>query len=150
MMATQTLTALLLRTSSGDQGTFGVLQSGNYSCFTGELPWRDNRRKVSCIPEGDYEVKPVKSPKFGVIYGLFGVPGRSHILLHNGNFCGDVAKGYVSHVEGCIITGSRIGRLVNKFGVMQRAVLTSLPTVRSFMAYMNGQPFVLSVRNTFH
>lgn len=139
----------LIRSSRGDSGTYGLLGTPGFRCFTGELPPRDNQRGLSCIPEGEYDVRIVKSPHFGRIYGLFGVPGRTHVLMHSGNFSGDVQKGYQSHVEGCILLGSKLGRLQNKFGQLQSAVLISLPTVTSFMRHMGGDPFILAVSNTY-
>ena len=47
-------------------GTNGALfVNGRFICFTIELPWRENRRNVSCIPEGRYELQPRISKKFG-------------------------------------------------------------------------------------
>ena len=36
-------------------------------CHTMELPWRDNERRLSCIPTGVYNVVKHQSPKFGHI-----------------------------------------------------------------------------------
>ena len=50
---------LLVRLFSNDDGTFGklTLPSG-YSCFTAELPYRDNKKDISCIPKGLYKIIP--------------------------------------------------------------------------------------------
>ena len=140
----------LLRSSTGDNGTYGLFSTPGFQCYSAELPWRDNRRKVSCIPEGDYPVRIVQSPRFGRIYGLFNVPGRSSVLIHSGNFSGDISLGYASHVEGCILLGRQLGKLQRKDGKLQSAILVSLPTVRSFMEFMGGEPFTLSVRSTYN
>ena len=43
----------LVRVTTGMDGTFGVLiKDGVPLCVTLELPWRDNERSISCIPEG--------------------------------------------------------------------------------------------------
>lgn len=67
-------------------------------CQSTELPWRDNARNVSCIPDGTYLLKRVKSAKFGDCLHVVGVPGRSGILIHPGND---------PHVDsrGCILPG---------------------------------------------
>jgi hypothetical protein len=45
--------------------TIGVfnLPSGK-EVYTLELPYKDNKRRVSCIPTGEYVVRPHMSPKF--------------------------------------------------------------------------------------
>lgn len=47
--------------------TLGTLEiadtpRGVWSCVTIELPWKDNQRSVSCIPEGDYKMRLRRSP----------------------------------------------------------------------------------------
>jgi hypothetical protein len=95
----------------GTQGVL-ILPSGVF-CNTLELPWRDNIRKRSCIPLGEYDVEIRTSPKFGQVYEVKMVPDRSYILTHSGNLAGDIEKGYLSHVEGCILLGSYWG-VINK------------------------------------
>jgi hypothetical protein len=61
-----------------------------------ELPWRDNNKNISCIPDGDYNVYLAKSEKFNrEVYLLANVPGRSGILIHDG--------ANKSDTEGCIL-----------------------------------------------
>lgn len=136
-MKTVTITPI----ESSEQGTFGKLVTEGFSCFTGELPWRNNQRQVSCIPEGEYVCTVVASPKFGRVYGVQGVVGRSHILIHGGNLVGDVNAGLRAHSNGCILLGKYLGVVDG-----QKAVLLSKPTVRSFMEAMAGQPFKLIIR----
>ena len=62
-----------------------------------ELPWKDNKQFVSCIPTGVYVAKVNYSPKFGWSLWLQDVPGRSEILIHAGN--------YTSQILGCILAG---------------------------------------------
>lgn len=141
--------ATIKRIRSGDDGTFGMLSAGSFSCFTGELPWRDNKRGISCVPPGVYHCQIRQSPKFGKVYHLTDTPGRSLVLMHSGNFCGDVDKGFTSHVQGCILLGRFFGRLVNKAGVMQSAVCSSLPAVDAFKKAMGMQPFTLTIINAY-
>ena len=130
----------LIRTGFSDQGTNGMLVTNGFSCFTLELPWRHNNRSVSCIPQGQYKVIQRASPKYGKIYWVTEVPSRSYILIHSGNYAGDVSKGYKSHVQGCILLGQKMGRLSG-----QKAVLNSRVTVNKFMRMTDLQPFKLHV-----
>lgn len=68
-------------------------------CKTMELPLRDNRRSVSCIPEGVYRVikQPPKESRPYPYFRLPEVPGRSGILIHRIT--------YVSGLKGCIGVG---------------------------------------------
>ena len=96
------LIARLLRSPTTDQGTFGRLQFGGRSLFTTELPWRNNRQQRSCIPAGVYQVALVNSPRFGRVYGVANVPGRSHVLIHAANLGGDIDMGWQTQLQGCI------------------------------------------------
>jgi len=137
------MNVVLVRTTHSDQGTRGVLITPNGEfCKTLELPWRDNKPKVSCIPCGEYDVKTRYSPKFGACYEVQGVPGRKYILIHSGNLAGDVTRGYKSHVEGCILLGKYFGKLGQ-----QEAVLYSSPVVKNFMKEMEEKPFKLIVED---
>lgn len=139
---------VIARLKSGDTGTFGKLMTEGFSCYTGELPWRDNRNKVSCIPTGTYNVALRQSPKFGRIYEIKGIIGRSYVLIHSGNFAGDISLGWASHVEGCVLLGNKLGKLQNKKGTMQDAVLASSVALGAFMRHMGHQPFILDVLPT--
>jgi hypothetical protein len=131
----------LLRFKTSDQGTEGMLITlDGFTCKTLELPWRDNQRSISCIPPGEYHCKIRHSNKFGKTYWVTEVPSRSYILIHSGNFAGDKAKGFKTHVEGCILLGKKHGYLSN-----QRAILNSRITVRAFMNSLRDQDFTLTV-----
>jgi hypothetical protein len=89
---------ILKRILSNAYVTLGQLWIGGFPLLaTLELPWRDNHKMVSCIPAGAYTIMRVNLPKFGTTYEVLGVPGRSEILFHKGN--------YPSHTEGCILVG---------------------------------------------
>lgn len=62
-----------------------------------ELPWLDNERNLSCIPNGYYCVTRRWSPKFNHHLHIIGVKDRSKILIHVGNYRRDT--------EGCILIG---------------------------------------------
>jgi hypothetical protein len=75
---------------------------------TMELPDKGNQSKISCIPAGEYECTKVKSPtknkQVGYwVYLLHGVPQRSAVLIHIGNY----ATGVKVDTEGCILVGLR-------------------------------------------
>ena len=78
------------------EGTNGTLFcSDKLLCFTIELPWNNNKRNISCIPEGNYEVLPRFSKRFKHHLILKAVKGRSYILFHPAN---DALK----ELQGCI------------------------------------------------
>lgn len=134
--------ALLLRSTSTNQGTQGLFISENFRCFTMELPWRDNARQKSCIPEGLYQCSWIKSPKFGLCYTVEQVTGRSDILFHSGNLAGDVDVGFKSNSYGCILPAKRLGRING-----QMAGLISRPTVLKFNEFFCRKPFLLEIKN---
>jgi len=138
-------TVKLRRMLSSDQGTFGQLSFGLSSCYTLELPWRDNKVARSCIPVGTYSCKLVQSPKFGRVYHVQNVPGRSAVLIHSANLAGDVDLGYTTQLHGCIAPCLRRGLLRNKAGQMQQAGLVSAPALRNFMEWAAGEPFSLEI-----
>lgn len=136
-------TVFLTRTDRSDHGTFGVLACPalGFSCFTLELPWRDNQRSISCIPAGEYIVKTRQSPRFGLVFHVQNVEGRTYILFHSGNYAGDVHKGWKTHSEGCLLFGKTRGWIGN-----QRAVLNSRLAQREFQRVMNNEPFKLIIK----
>jgi hypothetical protein len=68
-----------------------------FSCKTLELPWKNNKRYISCIPKGTYEVIKRDSVKLKKHFHILNVPGRSDILIHIGN--------YYTQIKGCILVG---------------------------------------------
>lgn len=133
----------LTRCESCDQGTRGELSDADtlrHVCYTLELPWRHNLHGLSCIPSGEYHVVMRGSDHFGPVYCLQDVPNRSGILMHAGNFAGDVQKGFLSHVLGCILLGDTFGEIDH-----QLAILNSKNTRKKFEATMGGYPFDLTI-----
>lgn len=130
----------LIRIDTNEQGTRGIWITEDFECCSLELPWKNNAPNISCVPSGQYDVKMRFSRKFGNVYWVTNVDGRSWILVHSGNLAGDVKKGYKSHVQGCILLGKKWGYLSG-----QRAVLCSKPTVLSFQKYMEEKPFKLNI-----
>jgi hypothetical protein len=140
----QGVLAKLKRGQSTDEGTFGVLTFGNKQVFTTELPWRNNLQQKSCIPVGTYQCAIVNSPRFGKVYGVKNVPGRSHVLIHAANFGGNSDLGYTTQLHGCIAPAMRLGQLMTNVK-MQRAGLVSKPALNLLMAWADGQPFTLKI-----
>jgi hypothetical protein len=135
----------ILRTSTTQQGTLGVMVlPGGWTCRTMELPWRENRTNISCIPAGEYDCVAVPSVKYGRVYYVQDVSGRTGILIHSGNLAGDVEQGWLTHSHGCILPGKYDGHLGN-----QLAVLVSRPTVTEIMMRMQGDPFRLRVEEMY-
>lgn len=93
---------LIIRERFSDKSTIGKLYvNGEYFCYTLELPWLNNRRRVSCIPAGEYKVRlrlARESATRDYLHLLIqDVPNRTYILFHRGN--------KPSHTKGCILVG---------------------------------------------
>lgn len=85
----------LLRTYH-PQGTNGeIWLNGELVCYSIELPWLDNIRNISCIPEGTYSLSKRYSKRFSWHILVEDVPQRSGILFHPAN---DARK----ELRGCI------------------------------------------------
>lgn len=77
-------------------GTNGSLYlMGQELCKTIELPWKQNQKQISCIPEGIYPIRFRKSKKFSRHIELLQVPDRSLILIHPANNA-------LKELRGCI------------------------------------------------
>lgn len=91
-----------------------------FTCKGLEPPDKNNKRSISCILEGTYDVVKEETsthheyPHFRVL----SVPGRSGILWHGGN--------YFSDTLGCYLPGDSFGDR-NKDGVLD--VLNSRKTL---------------------
>ena len=77
---------LVLTRAYFPEGTQGVLEwNGTIVCYTIELHWLENQKRISCIPEGEYILQKRFSPKFKWHLHLMNVPGRDLILIHPAN-----------------------------------------------------------------
>ena len=84
------------------EGTNGVLSlNGKEICKTIELPWRNNKARVSCIPEGKYKIRKRFSAKFKWHLELINVKNRKYILIHPANNA-------LKELNGCIAPVSQI------------------------------------------
>lgn len=132
----------LWRLRESKYGTEGMILTPGFHCKTIEPVWKNNRRQVSCIPSDVYNVTQRISPKFGKVYWVLQVPGRSYILFHSGNFAGDQEDfpELKTHTMGCILLGQYHGWIGE-----QRAVLNSRITTRRFTEHTKFQDFNLHI-----
>lgn len=82
-------------------GNFLILNKINNVLFSGvtlELPYLNNKKNISAIPDGLYSASLLSHSKFGQCIYFHSVIGRSGIFIHKANF--------VREIEGCIIVGS--------------------------------------------
>ena len=146
--------ATILRTMQGDQGTFGrmIVDAGELVLWSGELPDRDNVLYFSRINSGIYPCTfKDNSSKGPIVWELHDVPERTDVLLHIGNWCGDITKDYYSDVEGCIVIGLSFGRMIppglkNK----QRAVISSGKALEKLYAVVGENDIELTIIDQFH
>lgn len=93
---------LLLERMYFPEGTNGVLSfEGNEICKTIELPWKENQKRISCVPEGKYKIRKRYSKKFKWHFELMNVKNRDLILIHPAN---DALK----ELNGCIAPVSKL------------------------------------------
>ena len=99
-----------------------------FRCFTLELPWKKNERKVSAIPEGTYKVVKRHSAKYKNHLHLLNVPGRDMILIHEAN--------YVRELLGCIAVGEK--RMdIDKDGLID--VTASVATKTKLLGFLDKE-----------
>ena len=82
------------------KGTLTYVVNGtSKTVATLELPWKDNKKEVSCIDSGYYtNVKQFSAAgKLGKRLEIPDVPGRTDIRFHAGN--------YPKDTKGCILVG---------------------------------------------
>ncbi len=134
---------ILERFETSDQGTFGKIRIGDVTFYTGELPWRENKSEISCIPPGVYHCSWTLSSRFKChMYILHEVNGRSGVRIHSANFMGDKHLGYRCQLSGCIALGERMAEMGG-----QKALIISKPAVSKFESLMGHKPFILEIKN---
>lgn len=113
------------------EGTHGTVTFPDGSSLdTLELPWNDNRQRVSCIPEGTYTLRMRHSPvvsrssggEFKRGWEVTDVDNRTYIMIHPGN--------YVRNFLGCIGVGLSKG-----FQGTSPVIWNSRAAFRKFMAW---------------
>lgn len=100
------------------EGTNGkLLHDGRLLCYSIELPWKMNERRVSCIPEGKYFIEKRYSRKFGWHLEVLDVDNRQFILIHPAN---DAQR----DLQGCIAPVTKLSG--PGYGLGSRAAFNNL------------------------
>ena len=127
----------IIRISDDGMQTLGALSVNfsDFTCKTLELPFKNNAKRVSCIPKGEYECVWSLSPAMQTFhYEIKNVPGRSGIRIHAANF--------VEQLLGCIALGSEIKDMnMDKRGDLYH----SGNTIEAFEELMNHETFKLII-----
>lgn len=125
----------LVRAFMDSKVTLGMLRVDGIEhppIYTLELPWKDNRPNISCIPTGVYRGGPHNGARFKDVFALQDVPGRAAILIHAGNRTADI--------QGCILPGMAAGTMHN-----EPAVLESQAAMKGLRFFLGTEPFTLSI-----
>ena len=102
-------------------GTNGKLEcEGKFICYAIELPWKNNEKRVSCIPEGKYFIRKRYSPKFKWHLEVVDVQNRSYILFHPANNA-------LRELNGCIAPVTKLSG--PGLGLMSRKAFERLKTL---------------------
>lgn len=124
-----------------ESGLFGKIYfNGKLLGVTCEQPWNNNKKRVSCIPEGKYKLVTHNSAKYGqvvafvnpelhVFHNEYDMPqemrdnegGRSVCLIHAAN--------WPRELQGCVAVGEKVLNygLPNGWGITNsRATLKKL------------------------
>ena len=112
---------LTLKRNYFPEGTNGKLEcEGKLICNTIELPWKNNERRVSCVPEGKYFLSKRYSKKHKWHIEVRNVAGRSGILFHPANNA-------MKELNGCIAPVTKISGA--GLGLMSRKACKTLKTL---------------------
>lgn len=88
----------LIRKIYTNNSTIGLLSLDNFECWILEPPSRRNNSNPVCIPSGTYKIVMRWSEKNKMeVPEITGVPGRTDIEIHAGN--------YPKDTEGCLLPG---------------------------------------------
>ena len=111
---------IVLKRTYFPDGTNGKLEcNGKSICNTIELPWRENQKRVSCIPEGKYFIRKRYSQKFQWHLEVIDVKDRSLILFHPANNA-------LLELNGCIAPVTKLSG--PGLGLMSRKAFAKLKT----------------------
>lgn len=93
---------LLLKRQYYPEGCNGAIYlAKDKVCETIELPWRNNKRSISCVPEGRYRLVKRYHHQRGEHLMLANVPQRELILIHPANFALRELQGCIAPVTRC-------------------------------------------------
>lgn len=128
-------TIKITRTFQNDKQTLGVCtiyDEQNRAIFSGlslERGWLDNKKNISCVPKGSYDVVLEYSNAFKKeLWELKKVPNRTECKFHAANFW--------HQLKGCISLGSRLVD-IDKDGYYD--VTSSGNTMLSFHIALRGE-----------
>lgn len=129
---------LILKRNYFPDGTNGKLEcEGKTICNTIELPWKNNERKVSCVPEGKYFLEKRYSAKFKWHIEVKNVANRSGILFHPANNA-------MQELNGCIAPVTKLSGA--GLGLMSRKAFAALKIV-VFKALEKNEKVVLIIQS---
>lgn len=129
---------LILKRNYFPDGTNGKLEcEGKTICNTIELPWKNNERKVSCVPEGKYFLEKRYSAKFKWHIEVKNVANRSGILFHPANNA-------MQELNGCIAPVTKLSGA--GLGLMSRKAFAALKTL-VFKALEKNEKVVLIIQS---
>jgi hypothetical protein len=126
----------LMRTRYPD-GTNGDLFADDFVCHSIELPWRENLRNVSCIPDGKYKLAKRYTEERGMHLEVMDVPGRTGILIHPANESLRELRGCIAPVTTLIGAGR---------GIHSRKATTKLEDI-VFTAMKNKEEVYLTIKS---
>lgn len=118
---------LIIRDEFSERSILGKLYlNGEFYGHTLELSWKDNEKRVSCVPKGVYEARKRggdESSKYKYQHiEILDVPNRSKILIHIGN--------YPKSTKGCVLLGST--RALNFVGDSRKAFYKLMYDLQDF------------------
>lgn len=129
---------LILKRNYFPDGTNGKFEcEGKTICNTIELPWKNNERKVSCVPEGKYFLEKRYSAKFKWHIEVKNVANRSGILFHPANNA-------MQELNGCIAPVTKLSGA--GLGLMSRKAFAALKNV-VFKALEKNEKVVLIIQS---
>jgi len=91
-----------------------------------ELPYKDNKRRISSIKKGRYLADIYYSKSKGRVLLLKNVENRTYIEVHAGN--------YYTQILGCVIIGRRF-KFINKDKVLD--IAESKETLNALLSYID-------------
>lgn len=137
--------AVIKREPADDKQTLGEMKVYNdqeelvFTCKTLELPWKDNQRRVSCIPPKTYNVIRRAAGESRVIksehFLINGVKDRDGICIHSGN--------RYDQIMGCVLVGSA-HQDINQDGY--KDVISSRSTMEKLLGLLT-EPFRLTIES---
>jgi len=106
-----------------------------FKCKSLELPWKENKRRISCYAPGEYDCEMTMSSRFKkMLYLVLNVPDRDGIRWHSAN--------YYTQLAGCTALGDE-HKDINYDSKLD--VIHSGNTMKAFEKILNYEPFKLGV-----